>query len=194
MKLIDDNTNVVSSLRMRIPLLFPTLALFGLFGVCLFYRHTPVVSTCDRCMYNSCSSTYLLLSCGEIQNNHIDNYFNYLRTAPDEMDRIILYSQMYGKNMGECFSFSRSYCRTTHCPVECGESELLFATQNTVTEKDTETLGLQNIRVVNYMVESDSCYVRELDVEGMYTRCILSPFREDCTETFSRNASRHCRV
>lgn len=176
---------------MRTPLLFTIF--FGL--IFIFWRQTPIVNTCDRCLYNSCNSAYLLISCGEIQNSHIDNYFNNLRSVPDEMDRILLYSRMYGKNMGECFSTSREYCRSTHCVTECKESEpFMSTTENTVIVKDTETLGLQNTIAVSYVVDSDNCYVRELDVEGMYTKCILSPFQEDCTVIFSRNASRRCRM
>ncbi|MDD4930616.1 MAG: hypothetical protein PHG66_00485 [Candidatus Colwellbacteria bacterium] len=175
-----------------IPLSISIICFIGLLGTFFVPGKVPEVSSCDRCLYNSCSSSYLLLSCGDIQNNNMDNYFNTLRDAPDEMDRIILYSRMYGKNMGECFSDSRSYCRQTHCAEECGVSDTVIANKNTVTVKDTETFALQNTKVVNYVVSSDSCYVRELDVTLMFTKCILSPFRDDCTGTFSRNASRHC--
>jgi len=176
---------------MRFALISPIFVLFGL--LFLFWRGSPEISSCDRCLYNSCSSSFLLLSCGEIQNNNIDTYFNSLKNVPDELNKILVYSQMYGKNMGECFSNSRSYCRHSHCSEECGESSRIQSTENTVTEKDNETLAWQDTRIINYMVESESCYVQELNVREMWTACILSPFRDDCTGSFSRNASRRCR-
>lgn len=175
---------------MRTPLLFPTLSFLGLIVIYLFVGKIPEANICDRCLYNSCNSTYLLLSCGEIQNTHIDEYFTSLRHVPDGMTRNLQYSQMYGKNMGLCFSESREYCRKTHCSSECKESDVMTINDNIVSSKDKETITKSS----NYVIVSDSCYVRELNVEEMSTKCVLSPFRDDCTGPFSQNASRHCRM
>lgn len=149
--------------------LFSTLTFFFIIGLGFLYMRSPVVSVCDRCMYSSCSSLFILSSCENIQKDHIDGYFSQLKNSPTEMDKILL----YGKNMGECFSLSREYCRSTHCANECGVENFIIASSNTVTESETATVS--DTRTENYLVQFDSCYARNIDISSMYFRCILSP-------------------
>jgi len=184
---------------MRISLLCPVFAMgvAVIFGIFNFYYNLPLSeNSCNRCLYNSCPSSFLLQKCGEIQNNHIDDYFNILKTSPDETDRIFLYSRMYGKNMGECFSESRGYCRSNYCNFECRHMYprgFNYPSENTVVAKKDIEISSEN-NGLNHMINSDSCYVKELDVEGMFTKCILSPFHSDCLENYSRNVSMRCRM
>lgn len=153
---------------------------------------------CDRCMYSSCSSGYLLSSCGYIQNNRSDEYFDHLnsRSSDNGIDKIVMYSYMYGTNMGECFNNSRKFCIQTHCSSEClfefEHNYTVPSGNNVVVLSKNETIP-EN-RIMDIVAQSDTCYSRELDVEKMYSQCILSPFHDDCIRRYSSEASKKCLV
>jgi hypothetical protein len=161
---------------------------------CLFILYkwtTPFIDTCDRCVYNSCSSSFILKSCSGIQNRNIDSYFQKLNYLPNEIDKIWNYSEMYGKNMADCFNDSRQFCRESFCSSECKTEKQISNTKETdniVTTIDSETTNNQKY----YEVLVDKCISSNINVKDMYSNCILSPFKYDCITRYMTLASKDC--
>jgi hypothetical protein len=187
------------------------VAVFGVVLLAFFFGKAPgpvPENPCNYCLYNSCSSGYVLLGCGQIQNDALDAYFAVLREE-GETYKSPLYAHLYGKSMGDCFTQSRAYCRAVHCREECesesdgtmptiaiGQDTIVLTNTNLdslVTVRQTDQHSFKDMKIANRIVAMDACYANEIDVQEMYTSCINAPIGDDCTSKYSVAASRRCK-
>jgi len=162
------------------------------FFIFILYKWTnPIDDSCDRCVHNSCSSSFILKSCQDIQIRNIGSYFQKLNSLPTEIDKILNYTEMYGRNMAECFSESRRFCHATFCSSECKTEKQISnvkESDNIVTTRDSETSGRQKY----YEAIFDKCISNNINVKEMYSMCVLSPFKDDCIMRYNRLSSKNC--
>jgi len=163
------------------------------------FAHVKRLDKCNICLYHSCSSSYLLNACGDIQNSNLEGYYHLVdsHSSPQasESDRINLYSAFYGDNMNKCFTSSRLYCVQNTCYDDCkkrdeNKIDPVMPTPDTIVNPDNANIPTGTTTYINYIVNSDNCYSQNLKVDKMYTECVLSPFFSNCTARFVKEASR----
>lgn len=151
------------------------------------------VDTCNKCMYDFCSSNYLLISCGNLQPKNENLKFSDINT--NNFEKYKLYSQIYGDNMEMCFRNSRKYCIDNYCSSNCGVNKKnnKEINENIVTTPDVSKILNKSV-LSEYITNIDFCFFDNLKVGEMYTKCILLPIRDKCIDKYFDEVIRKCKI
>ena len=154
---------------------------------------------CNVCLYNKCPSDYLTSFCSRLQTDNDCEQRSYIQNITSEtnglseIDKLSMYSRLYGSNMKSCILSNRQVCMNDFCASECYYREKKNLTSvDGLTPTRNPIVDSVSTREYRRLANSDDCFLNNANFRDIYGQCHISLFRDKCIDQFTEEVKSQC--